>query len=212
MPSDNASEQNRFATGTGLEANSPVATSTPEGGDYAKANLLQIPSIATPKGGGALHSIDEKFQVNGVNGTAALNVPIPFSKTRTDFAPSLSLSYNSGGGNGPFGLGWDIGLPSIRRRTDKLLPRYRDATDSDIFQLAGVEDLVVQLVSNAQGPWQPDIVNVGSYSVKRYRPRIEGAFILIEQITSPLATWWKTTAKDNTVTFYGLSAAGRIAN
>src|SRR5450755_2430749 len=110
--------------------------------DYKKTNLIEIPSINLPKGGGALKSIDEKFQVNAANGTASVSVTIPQSKSRTDFAPSLMLSYNSGSGNSPFGLGWNIDIPTIRRRTDKRLPQYRDAYDSDIFQLNGVEDLV----------------------------------------------------------------------
>jgi RHS repeat-associated protein len=181
--------------------------------DYAKTNLLQIPSVNMPKGGGALKSIDEKFRVNAANGTASTNVVIPLSKSRSDFAPSLSLNYSSGGGNGPFGIGWNISLNSIRRRTDKLLPRYQDAVNSDIFQLSGAEDLVLQLLQDASGDWQPDTFTTGPYLVKRYKPRIESAFTLIEQITSAAqGMYWKTTQKDNTVTFYGLSSAGRVAD
>src|ERR1035437_159750 len=55
---------------------------------------IQIPSISLPKGGGALKNIDEKFQVNAVNGTAGFSLPLPFSKTRSDFIPAISLSYN----------------------------------------------------------------------------------------------------------------------
>ncbi|MBW2737418.1 MAG: hypothetical protein JRE64_00935 [Deltaproteobacteria bacterium] len=39
------------------------------------------------------------------------------------FGPQLSLSYVSGSGNGPFGLGWNLSLPSITRKTDKGLPK-----------------------------------------------------------------------------------------
>ena len=35
----------------------------------------------------------------------------------------LSLAYDSGAGNGPFGFGWRLSLPSITRKTDKGLPR-----------------------------------------------------------------------------------------
>ncbi len=99
------------------------------GEDFAKNNLLQIPSINLPKGGGALKSIDEKFQVNSANGTATLSIPLPQAKSRNEFLPGLSLNYNSGSGNSPFGLGWNINLAAIRRRTDKLLPRYEDAME-----------------------------------------------------------------------------------
>ncbi|HET6255334.1 MAG TPA: SpvB/TcaC N-terminal domain-containing protein [Puia sp.] len=190
----------------------PYALNEGRGDDYAKTNLLQIPSINIPKGGGALKSIDEKFQVNAANGTSSLHIAIPLSKSRSDFAPSLSLNYSSGSGNSPFGLGWNISLPTIRRRTDKKLPLYRDACNSDIFQLSGVEDMVAKLVKDAGGDWQPDIVVTGSYHVKRYVPRIEGAFTLIEQVQAVSGVYWKTTSKDNVVMYYGISEAGRVAD
>jgi RHS repeat-associated protein len=191
----------------------PSALNVDRKNDYAKTNLLQIPSINLPKGGGALKSIDEKFRVNAANGTSSFSVAVPMSKSRSDYAPSLSLNYNSGSGNSPFGLGWNISLPTIRRRTDKLLPAYRDADNSDIFQLTGVEDLVLQLRDGGESGWQPVMCNSEDYLIKRFRPRIEGAFTLIEQVTSPThGMYWKTTAKDNTVTFYGMGAEGRVAD
>ncbi len=191
----------------------PSAAETHQEADFARANLIQIPSITTPKGGGALKSIDEKFEVNGANGTSAFSITIPFSKSRSDFTPRLTLAYNSGGGNSAFGLGWNIGLPSIRRRTDKMLPRYRDAENGDVFQLSGAEDLVPRLVETTPGVWQPDAFTTGSYQIKRFIPRIESAFTLIEQIQSA-GNWlyWKTTTKDNVVTFYGLSTSAKVAD
>src|SRR5438874_2028674 len=87
---------------------------------------IQIPQINLPKGGGALKGIDEKFQVNAANGTASFSIPLPITPGRNNFSPSLSLSYNSGSGNSPFGLGWNIDYPSIQRKTDKRLPRYNE--------------------------------------------------------------------------------------
>src|ERR1700733_15247195 len=149
MRGDELDNQAKSAAPGQIPAQVPSAALPDRTGEYARSNLIQIPSINLPKGGGALKSIDEKFQVNAANGTSSFSVTVPLSKSRTDFAPSLSLNYNSGSGNSPFGLGWNLSLPSIRRRTDKLLPAYRDADNSDIFQLAGVEDLVVKLVLNA---------------------------------------------------------------
>lgn len=37
-----------------------------------------------------------------------------------------SLDYSSGHGNGPFGLGWQLSVPRITRKTEKGLPRYDD--------------------------------------------------------------------------------------
>ena len=43
---------------------------------------VEIPSIETPKGGGALKSIDEKFSVNAVNGSSSISIPIPVTSAR----------------------------------------------------------------------------------------------------------------------------------
>ena len=104
------------------------------------ASPFNAPQINLPKGGGAIRGIDEKFAANPVTGAGALTVPIAASKGRSGFGPQLSLSYDSSGGNGPFGFGWNLSLPSITRRTDKGLPRYADCEESDIFILSGSED------------------------------------------------------------------------
>src|SRR5882762_5194002 len=90
-----------------------------------------LPSISLPKGGGAIRGIGEKFAANPVTGTASLSVPIFTTSGRSGFFPQLSLSYDSGAGNGPFGLGWSLSVPSITRKTEKGLPRYLDTENSD---------------------------------------------------------------------------------
>src|SRR3954466_2445806 len=100
------------------------------------------PTISLPKGGGAIRGIGEKFGANPVTGTGSMSVPIATSPGRDGCGPQLSLSYDSGAGNGPFGLGWSLSLPTITRKTDKGLPRYLDAVESDVFILSGAEDLV----------------------------------------------------------------------
>src|ERR1700752_1672095 len=111
------------------------------------------PSINLPKGGGAIRGIGEKFAANPVTGTGSMSVPIATSPGRSGFGPQLSLSYDSGSGNGPFGFGWSLSLPSITRKTDKGLPRYLDAVDSDVFILSGAEDLVPVYRQEADGTW-----------------------------------------------------------
>jgi len=96
---------------------------------------MAVPSLTLPKGGRAIRGIGEKFAANPVTGTGSLTVPIYTSPGRAGFGPQLSLSYDSGAGNGPFGLGWSLSLPSITRKTDKGLPRYLDAEESDEFIL-----------------------------------------------------------------------------
>jgi hypothetical protein len=116
-------------------------------------NQAPAPSITLPKGGGAIRGIGEKFAANPVTGTGSMAVPIATSPGRSGFGPQLSLSYDSGSGNGPFGFGWTLSLPSITRKTDKGLPRYFDAEESDVYILSGAEDLVPVLVDN-HGKWE----------------------------------------------------------
>lgn len=102
-------------------------------------NRSVSPSISLPKGGGAIRGIGEKFAANPVTGTGSMTVPIATSPGRSGFGPQISLSYDSGSGNGPFGFGWSLSLPAITRKTDKGLPQYRDAEDSDVFILSGAD-------------------------------------------------------------------------
>src|SRR5215470_5864726 len=142
------------------------------------------PSISLPKGGGAIRGMGEKFAANPVTGTGAMTVPLATSPGRAGFGPQLALSYDSGAGNGPFGLGWSLSLPAITRKTDKGLPQYRDAEESDVYILSGAEDLVPSLKQGDQGKWVQDEFERDGYKVKRYRPRIEGLFARIERWTN----------------------------
>ncbi|NUQ25296.1 MAG: hypothetical protein HUU34_15225 [Saprospiraceae bacterium] len=90
--------------------NSPVYKLTEE--RATKSNAIDIPSISLPKGGGTIKGIDEKFEVNPSNGTASFSIPLPLSSNRNGFTPALSLSYNSGAGNGLPGIGWALDVPS----------------------------------------------------------------------------------------------------
>ena len=184
-------------------------------GTEKKSNAIQIPSVTLPKGGGALKNIDEKFQINASNGTASFSIPLDFSKTRTDFAPALLLNYNSGSGNGIFGLGWGCDAPFIQRKTDKQLPKYADADESDVFLFNNVEDLVPALKQDNGGNWTNDEFTAASGEfVKRYKPRIEGAFLRIERITlkNSQSFYWRVTSPANIVTIFGRSTAAQIAN
>src|SRR5574341_1080877 len=92
-----------------------------------KSSVVTAPSISLPKGGGAIRGIGEKFAANPVTGTGSMTVPIATSPGRLGFGPQLSLAYDSGAGNGPFGFGWNLAIPQITRKTDKGLAQYRDA-------------------------------------------------------------------------------------
>jgi hypothetical protein len=180
-------------------------------------NPFAAPSVSLPKGGGAIKGIGEKFGVNPVNGTGTLSVPVFTTPGRPKFSPNLSLSYDSGAGNGPFGFGWHLSVPNITRKTDKGLPRYFDAQESDVFILSEAEDLVPTLLPE-DGDWKRDTFaaanNGEAFTVQRYRPRIEGLFARIERWRHDVTgeTFWRSISKDNITSLYGVDSSSRIAD
>ena len=164
-------------------------------------------AISLPKGGGAVKGIGETFQPNLFSGTGNFTIPIATSPGRAGFGPQLSLQYSTGNGNGPFGLGWNLSIPRVTRKTEKGLPTY---TDDDVFVLSGAEDLVI--FDNQLPVIQPD-----GYSVIRYRPRTEGIFARIDKWTRINGedkgdVHWRIVTKDNVTNIYGKSKSARIAD
>jgi hypothetical protein len=163
----------------------------------------------------------EKFAANPVTGTGSMSVPIATSPGRSGFGPQLSLSYDSGAGNGPFGLGWNLSLPSITRKTKKGLPKYQDADESDVFILSGAEDLVPILTQTAGGQWvwrtflpeqytAPSIYRNQVVSSTHRRPvRLRRA---LDHQTDPKDTFWRSISRDNITTFYRKTAESRIVD
>ena len=190
-----------------------------QGSEEKKSDIVAAPSITLPKGGGAIKGMGEKFAANPVTGTGSMSVPIATSPGRSGFGPQLSLSYDSGAGNGPFGLGWNLSLPSITRKTDKGLPKYQDENESDVFILSGSEDLVAEfkkdsdnnvILENGPSAIQEETrtVNSVTYRIRRYRPRIEGLFARIERwinIADHSDSFWRSISNIRTISPPGMA-------
>lgn len=173
-----------------------------------------LPTVSLPTGGGAIRGIGEKFTFNPTNGTGSFAVPLAMSPGRSGFPAPLELTYDSGSGNSAFGWGFALSLPAITRRTDKGLPRYDDTHESDIFILAGAEDLVPELVDGERRPVERVLTDGTRWLVQRYRPRVEGTFARIERWLDPVSgiSHWRTISKENVTTWFGRSTAARIAD
>lgn len=76
-------------------------------------------------------------------GTANLSYPIWTPAGRAGMQPNLVLTYNSAGGNGWLGVGWDISVPAITLDTRWGVPRYSDEFETEIYLLGG-EQLVTK--------------------------------------------------------------------
>src|SRR4051794_20772972 len=176
-----------------------------------KSFAVAAPQVSLPKGGGAIRGIGEKFGANPVTGTGSMTVPIATSPGRSGVGPELHLGYDSGAGNGIFGFGWTLAQPAITRKTDKGLPRYDDAGESDVFLLAGAEDLVP--VAPPEGTLDDTTTDV-RFAIRRYRPRIDSLHARIERWTAVEdgTVHWRSISRDNVLTIYGRDAASRIAD
>ena len=166
-------------------------------------------AISLPKGGGAIKGIGETFQPNLFTGTGNFAVPIATSPGRNGFGPQLTLQYSTGNGNGPFGLGWQLSIPRVTRKTEKGLPTY---TEQDVFVLSGAEDLVPVLDAEGNPISQGE---QAGYDITCYRPRTEGAFVRIERWQrhdNPDEVHWRATTKENVTSLYGKSASARLVD
>lgn len=143
--------------------------------------------IALPQGGGALHGLGETFSPDLHTGTANFQIPFALPAGRNGFQPQLSLTYSTGQANGPFGLGWQLSIPGICRKTARGIPIYDNAHDT--FILSGTEDLVP--------------IGHPATNVARYRPRTESIFARIDHDSSGNNNHWIVQNKDGLISYYG---------
>jgi RHS repeat-associated protein len=142
--------------------------------------------LSLPRGGGALKGIGEKFSPDLHTGVGQFSIPLTVLPGRNSFQPTLQLTYSSGGGNSAFGQGWSLSIPGIARRTSKGVPTYND--DTDIFVLAGFEDLVP--------------IRVDGNSTY-YRPRVEATFARIRHVRDAKNNYWEVRTRDGLTSTYG---------
>ncbi|MFC6942703.1 SpvB/TcaC N-terminal domain-containing protein [Salinirubellus sp. GCM10025818] len=146
--------------------------------------------MSLPSGGGALKGTGGKFSTRKQTGSASYTMPIDVPDGRNGLQPDLNLAYSSGNGDGRYGLGWALGVPSISRKTKTGVPVYDDGEDT--FLLGGKDLVQVDQYDESDGT-----------RVTRYRPRIESEFARIEHHRSPSTDHWIVEAKDETRRRYG---------
>ena len=192
---------------TGSRAGAPAGS----GGPSDTTTLTAPVSLAVPKGGGAIAGLGETLTTSPVLGSASLSVPLGAPPGRSGFGPALALGYDSAAGNGVFGLGWELGLPAIARRTERGVPLYHD--DDEI--VVGAEQ-VVPVLDGAGAVVESDRTVHGTpYRIRRYRPRVDSDHRRIERwtaTTDPADVRWRILSADDVTTWYGTTAESRVSD
>ena len=156
----------------------------PAGANFAP-NSLQELAKADPASG----IVEIAPPEGGASGDAALEYPLVVPPGRHGMEPQLAVHYQSGGGNGWLGVGWDLRLPSVEISTSFGVPRY-DGTERYLLdgdQLAATTTAGV------------------------FVRRIEGSFDrIVRHGSGPADFWWEVTDKDGTRSEYGRTVQARL--
>ena len=153
-------------------------------------NTIQGIKAADP---GAAINLIEPPQGNAMGG-ANLSYPIEIPPGRGGMQPQLSVNYNSEGGNGWMGLGWDLAIPSISIDTRWGVPLYDLANETETYLLNGEMLTPVAHRGSLQA----------RSSEKVFHARVESQFQqIIRHGNSPSSYWWEVIDKNGTRSFYG---------
>lgn len=176
-------------------------------------------SLTTPKlpsGGGAISGIKGDIASAGPDGATSFTLPLPVSAGR-GYAPPLALSYHSRSGNSFFGIGWNINLPAVRRRTNKGTPAY-DEND----EFLGPDGEVLVQVLNTEGDLEVRSTTTllstelgETFSVYTYRSRTENDFSRLEfwkPISQSESGFWVIYSTDGQVHLMGRNSQSRISH
>jgi len=127
-------------------------------------------------------------------GNVSLGYSIEIPAGRHGLQPQLTIGYNSSGGDGWLGMGWDLSAPSIGIDTRWGVPRFDAQQETETYSMSGV-----QLSPVAH---RGDLV--ARTAEKQFYPRVEGAFDkIIRHGNSPRNYWWEVTDKEGARYFYG---------
>lgn len=183
-----------------------------------------IASLSLPKGGGAIASMGMTPGNVGADGTASFSIPLPISAGRpgSTLTPPVAISYNSGAGNGVFGLGWQLPVMRISRRTRYGVPLFDESADDEADQYLGPDGEVLVPQCDEEGSviiesrtTFRELEFEQAYQVCRYDPRVEGSFSRIERWWrdgESASTFWLIQDATGHLHCLGKTIAGRVAS
>lgn len=142
-------------------------------------------------------------------GTASLAYALEMPPARNGMQPSVVVSYNSDGGSGWLGEGWDIPFPAITVDTRWGVPRYDTGNESETYLLDG------QMLSFTGSDGKMHVAHRGAAeprdTARQFFPRREGSFsTIIRHGASPSDYWWEMTDSKGTRYVFGGTAGSQL--
>ncbi|MCG3113080.1 MAG: fibronectin type III domain-containing protein [Candidatus Manganitrophus sp. SB1] len=136
--------------------------------------------------------IEGKSSVGGNSGPFTYSIPIAVPPGRNGLTPGLGLTYNSSGGNGFLGVGWDLPIGYVMRSMKNGVDYNCTSSAANpcfVFMLGGASSELIP-----RNDW-PSCSNNDCYGAK-----IEGGFIKFRFINN---SYWQAVDKAGTTYTFG---------
>ena len=180
-----------------------VAPETPETGAFVPTMMTDI-QAADPTS--KLTFISPPTANN--RGSANLQYPFEMPPARNGMQPSLALTYDSDGGSGWAGEGWDIRVPAITVDTRWGVPRYSTEFESETYLLNGQ---MLAMMSRGSMTVAHRQDSVPRDTCRMFFVRQGGDFSkIVRHGNAPNNYWWEVTSRDGTVYTYGVAESSCV--
>ncbi|MDR2683340.1 MAG: type IV secretion protein Rhs, partial [Dysgonamonadaceae bacterium] len=137
-----------------------------------------------------------------LRGSAGLSYPFELPPARNGMSPQAGLQYNSDGGSGWLGEGWDLPLQSITVDTRWGVPRYSETKETETYSMGGV--MLATIDDNGESSVAHRGEAIDRTADRQFYPRTEGGFSkIVRKGSSPGNYTWEITDRSGTKYTYG---------
>ncbi|WP_081916179.1 SpvB/TcaC N-terminal domain-containing protein [Saccharothrix sp. NRRL B-16314] len=177
---------------------SVTAPDHPEGAAF-NPNQLKGIKAADPTSGVNLVSAPSPNNM----GDARLSYPLEVPPGRAGMQPQLGVQYNSAGGNGWTGVGWDLAQAAITLDTRWGVPRYHAGLETETYLLNGEQLTPVAHRGELQA----------RTAEKVFHTRVEGRFDkIVRHGDHPTNYWWEVVDREGTRSVFGGDQTSTLAD
>jgi hypothetical protein len=156
------------------------------------------------------------------SGSANLSYSLEMPPARNGMSPQLAISYNSDGGSGWLGEGWDLNVPAISVDTRWGVPIYHPDLESETYSFYGTQlartyispsftdEVDEEMFLPGRGTMYTRNKPLPGYPNDQYQfyPRVETDFPLITRMGTDIDKYkWKVENKNGIKYYYGYDYA-----